>query len=281
MTGKFIFVQQTWFKMLFVGLVLFGITDAALFITNNPNLAPTVIVLGAFLVPVTFIIYLYDRFRHTEMHLNLLAMTFLMGGVLGVVIAAILEWKTLHNLNLSSLVVVGLIEESAKLLFPIFILVRGKYRHEVDGLLIGVACGMGFATLETMGYSLRALIDANGNVAALDGTLLVRGLLSPVGHAAWTGYICAVIWWERESGRHHLYFNRAILTAFVVAILLHTAWDVFGSITSRTAIELKAVEYIGLFVVALISLALFAWRMNQAQKNQQRIETPLIKANTK
>ena len=280
MTGRLSLLQQTWFRILVVGLVLFGITDAALFITNNPNLAPTVIVLGAFLVPVTFIIYLYDRFQHTEMHLNLLAMTFLLGGVLGVVVAAVLEWETLRTLRLPSLLGVGLVEESAKLLIPIFIFVRGKYRHQVDGLLIGVACGMGFATLETMGYSLRALIDANGSVAVLDGTLLVRGLLSPVGHAAWTGYVCAVIWWERERGRHHLYFNRAILTAFVVVILLHAAWDVFGSITSRTSLELKVVEYIGLFIVALISLALFGRRMNQAQQNQLRSQTQPSGANT-
>ena len=176
---------------------------------------------------------------------------------------------------------VGVIEESAKLLFPIFIFILGKYRHEVDGLLIGIACGMGFATLETMGYSLRALIDANGNVAALNGTLLVRGLLSPVGHAAWTGYVCAVIWWERERGGRHLYFNRSILTAFAVAVLLHTAWDAFGTITSRTSIELNATDYIGLFVVALVSLALFARKMNQAQLNQQRSEAQASEANIK
>jgi RsiW-degrading membrane proteinase PrsW (M82 family) len=273
MTGRFILLRQTWFKILLVGLVLFGITDAALFITNNPNLAPTVIVLGACLVPVTFVVYLYDRFQHMEMRLSSLATLFLLGGVLGVVVAAVLEWKTLRSLSLPSLLGAGLVEESAKLLIPILILVRGKYRHEVDGLLIGVACGMGFATLETMGYSMRALIDANGNVGALDGTLLVRGLLSPLGHAAWTGYVCAVIWHERERGRHHLYFNRAILTALVVAVLLHTAWDAFGTITSRTSIELKATEYIGLFVVALISLALFAWRMNHAEKNQRNVQS--------
>jgi protease PrsW len=281
MTGRFVIVQQTWFKILFIGLVLFGITDAALFITNNANLAPTVIVLGAFLVPVTFTIYLYDRFKHMEFPLNLLAMTFLLGGVIGIVVAAVLEWKTLRSLNISSLLMVGAIEESAKLIFPIFIFILGKYRHQVDGLLIGIACGMGFATLETMGYSLQALLDANGSVGALSGTLMVRGLLSPVGHAAWTGYVCAVIWWEREGGQYHLYFNRAIWAAFIVAVLLHTAWDEFGTITSRTSIGLKATDYIGLFVVALISLALFAWKMNQAEKNQRRNEEPVVEANTK
>jgi RsiW-degrading membrane proteinase PrsW (M82 family) len=274
MTKKLSFVQQTWFRVLFIGLVLFGITDAALFITNNPNLAPTVIVLGAFLVPVTFVLYLYQRFHHREFSLNLLAMTFLFGGVVGLVVAAVLEWGTLRSLNVLSLLGVGAVEESAKLLLPIFIFLRGKYRHEVDGLLIGVACGMGFATLETMGYSLVSLINAQGNVGALDGTLLVRGLLSPVGHAAWTGYVCAVIWLERERA-HSLILNRAIWGAFIVVVLLHTSWDLFGSITSRTSTSLVAIEYIGLAAVALISVALFAWRVNQSEKDKRINEEPV------
>ena len=280
MMVRFALVQQTWFRVLFIGLVLFGITDAALYITDNPNLAPTVILLGAFLVPVTFILYLYQRFHHMELPVNLLAVTFLFGGVLGLVVAAVLEWGTLRNLSLLSLLGVGAIEESSKLLFPIFIFILGKYRHEVDGLLIGIACGMGFATLETMGYSLVSLISAQGNVGALDGTLLVRGLLSPAGHAAWTGYVCAVIWLERERA-HRLILNRAILSAFAVTVLLHTAWDVFGSITSRTSTALVATEYIGLAAVALISLTLFVWRINQAEKNQRRNEEPVVEANTK
>lgn len=273
MTKRVSFVQQTWFRVLFIGLVLFGITDAALYITDNPNLAPTVILLGAFLVPVTFIIYLYQRFHHMEFPVSLLAVTFLFGGVVGIVVAALLEWGTLRNLSVLSLLGVGAIEESAKLLFPIFIFLRRKYLHEVDGILIGIACGMGFATLETMGYSLVSLISAQGNVGALDGTLLVRGLLSPAGHAAWTGYVCAVIWLEREKA-HHPVLNRAVLSAFVLVVLLHAAWDALGSITTRTSVSLAAFEYIGLTAVALISLTLLTWRIDQAEKNQRRIEEP-------
>ena len=273
MTKRLGFMRHTWFRVLFIGLILFGITDAALFLTDNPNLAPTVILLGAFLVPVTFVLYLYQRFHHREFPVNLLAVTFLFGGVVGLVVAAVLEWGTLRSLNLLSLLGVGAVEESAKLLFPIFIFLRGKYRHEVDGLLIGIACGMGFATLETMGYSLVSLVSAQGNVGALDGTLLVRGLLSPVGHAAWTGYVCAVIWLERERA-HRLIPNRTVLTAFIVVVLLHTSWDAFGSITTRTSTALTAVEYIGLAAVALISAALLVWRVNQSEKDKQINEEP-------
>jgi RsiW-degrading membrane proteinase PrsW (M82 family) len=274
MTKMVSFVQQIWFRVLFIGLVLFGITDAALRFTDNPNLVPTVILLGAFLVPVTFVIYLYQRFHHREFPVNLLAMTFLFGGVVGIVVAAVLEWGTLRTLSLVSLLGVGAVEESAKLLFPIFIFLRGKYRHEVDGILIGIACGMGFATLETMGYSLVSLISAHGSVGALDGTLLVRGLLSPAGHAAWTGYVCAVIWLERERARHPI-LNGAVLSAFVLVVLLHTSWDVFGSITTRISASLTVIEYIGLAAVALISLTLLTWRIGQAEKDKRINEEPL------
>ncbi len=268
MTKRVSFVQQTWFRVLFIGLVLFGITDAALRITENPNLVPTVILLGAFLVPITFVIYLYQRFHHREFPVNLLAVTFMFGGVVGIVVAAVLEWGTLRTLSPLSLLGVGAIEESAKLLFPIFIFLRGKYRHEVDGILIGIACGMGFATLETMGYSLVSLINTHGSVGALDGTLLVRSLLSPAGHAAWTGYVCAVIWLEREKARHPI-LNGTVLSAFVLVVLLHTSWDVFGSITTQTSVSLTVIQYIGLTAVALISLVLLAWRIGQSEKDKQ------------
>jgi len=58
---------------------------------------------------------------------------------------------------------------------------------------------MGFAALETMGYGLVALIRSQGDVGVLEEVLLIRGLLSPVGHATWTGLICAVLWHKREQ----------------------------------------------------------------------------------
>jgi RsiW-degrading membrane proteinase PrsW (M82 family) len=274
MIRRFGFVRHTWFKVLLIGLVLFGVVDGTLYITANPNLVPTAIILGAFLVPVTFVLYLYEHLQHREIPLPSLAMTFLFGGAIAIVVAALLEWQTLRSLNLISLLGVGLVEESAKLLFPIFIYLRGRYRHEADGLLFGFASGMGFATLETMGYSLTALIQANGDVSALDGTLFVRGLLSPVGHAAWTGYICAVIWLQREKARRLLPFNRAVVGAFIVAVLLHTSWDVLGSITKRTSIAAVAADYGGLFAVALVSLLLLTRRINQALSNQPKSEGP-------
>jgi hypothetical protein len=48
-----------------------------------------------------------------------------------------------------------------------------------------------------MGYGLAAFLNNNGSVGALEATLLVRGLVSPVGHAAWTGRV----WHSSPGGR--------------------------------------------------------------------------------
>ena len=64
---------------------------------------------------------------------------------------------------------VGLIEEAAKLIVPLaLVLVLRRERHPADGLLIGVASGAGFAVLETMGYAFVVLIQSQGDVAAVD-----------------------------------------------------------------------------------------------------------------
>lgn len=196
------FIRQRWFQILAGGILLFVATEQALRITGNPNFLPTVILLGAFVVPVTFVTYFYEYVRHRDISLPLLTTCFLVGGVLGLVAAGVLEWGTLSTLSIPGLSGVGLIEEGVKLIFPFMMYLGWRYRHEADGLLFGVSAGMGFAALETMGYGLVSLIQSRGDVGALEQVLLIRGFLSPAGHAAWTGFVCVVLWREhvRERG---------------------------------------------------------------------------------
>ena len=61
MLKRFEFVKHTWFLVLAVGLAIFVAMDATFIITGNVRLLPTVILLGASLVPVTFVVYVYQR----------------------------------------------------------------------------------------------------------------------------------------------------------------------------------------------------------------------------
>ena len=50
-----------WLQVLLTGIVLFVAATLIMFLTGNPNLYPTVILVGNFLVPVAFVAFLYDH----------------------------------------------------------------------------------------------------------------------------------------------------------------------------------------------------------------------------
>ncbi len=264
------FVSRQWFQLFVGGALLFFGAEQALKFTNNPNLVPTVLLLGAFVVPVAFVAFFYgqeravDKLSQVEAPLITAVYCFFVGGVIGVITAGFLEYETLSKLTIPSLFIVGLIEEGAKLIFPVAIYIRARYRSEADGLLFGVASGMGFAALETMGYGLVALIKSQGNMGTLEEVLLIRGLLSPVGHAAWTGLICAALWRQRErTGR---LFNPSVIWIFVLAVVLHALWDIAGSS------QLTFIAYPGYVVIGGISLTLLIRRLREARRGSPRTE---------
>jgi RsiW-degrading membrane proteinase PrsW (M82 family) len=262
MISRPIFFRQRWFQIFTGGLLLFIAIEEAFRITGNPNYFPTVILLGALLVPVSFVAYVWDKIPAKEISLSCLLTCFLGGGVVGLIAAGLIEYQTIQKMGIPMLLMVGLVEEGAKLIFPMVQYVRGKYHTEADGLLFGVASGMGFAALETMGYGMVAFLQSGGSITALEETLLIRGLLSPAGHAAWTGFVCAVIWREQERNRHGLSFL-LIISSFILAIVLHTLWDMVNSIGSNINHGLIIV-IAGNVVIAGVSLWLLIWRMRDA-----------------
>lgn len=129
---------------------------------------------------------------------------------------------------------VGLIEETAKLLLPAALLLFVRHRTAAAAVLLGVASGAGFAVLETMGYAFNALLESKGDLAAVDDTLLIRGLLAPAGHVAWTGLATTALWAfaGAPTGRNLLRFAGV----FVAVVALHGAWDGFQSLWSKIVI---------------------------------------------
>jgi protease PrsW len=251
------FVTRFWFLTFVSGGALFFISEKVLAYTENPNYFPTVIMLGAFLIPVTFVIYIYEREDAWEISPALVAVTFLWGGAVGVLVAGFLEYDTLRELKVfPALLGVGFIEESAKLVLPVALFLTGRYRREADGLVFGAASGMGFAALETMGYGFVALIASQGNVGVLEDTLLIRGFLAPIGHGTWTGFVCAVLWRERERGGSTLRISSVAGGAFLIVVVLHAAWDSSASLEGPTLVESLGLELLTL-AVALVSLVLF------------------------
>ena len=134
------------------GMALFEIVRQALAATNNPNLVPSLILLGATVAPASFVTFIAGRrliFELTPLAVILVAFV---GGVVGVAAAGLVEYRTLQHLDTLPTITVAVIEETAKLLAPVFVLAwLPRRRHPANGLLIGVAAGAGFAVMETLG----------------------------------------------------------------------------------------------------------------------------------
>lgn len=214
--------------MLIIGVASYLLVLHTLVATKNPNFVPSLILLGSIVVPASVLVFAASSGRTVVVPPGLIAIVAVLGGVLGTVAAGTLEYDVLVKLGTVPMLMVGLIEESAKLVVPLLVLIFSRHRTPQAGVIIGVASGMGFATLETMGYGFSALLSS-GSIVDVEQTLLLRALLSPAGHVAWTGLTVAALWWIPGATRK----GRAVLTlvgTFVAAVLLHAAWDGFNNL---------------------------------------------------
>jgi protease PrsW len=257
-------LRSRWLQILLSGLVLLFLVERTVVATGDPNYVPSAILLGAFLVPVTFTTYLYERLPSWDVPLPAIAICFVWGGVLGTVVAGTLEYDVIRTLGFLPKLGTGVIEEGAKLILPLVFYFLGRYRSEAAGIVLGVTTAAGFAALETMGYGFVSLLQSKGNLSILDEVLLVRGLSSPAGHMSWTGLVCAVLWRERlKSG--HATLNWRVGGAFLTAVVLHALWDTFASIRSATFVEFLGVAFLSL-LVAVVSLVLLLRRVREARR---------------
>jgi RsiW-degrading membrane proteinase PrsW (M82 family) len=257
-------LRRRWLQLLLSGLVLLFLVERTLVATGDPNYVPSAILLGAFLVPVTFTTYLYERLPSWDVPLPAIAICFVWGGVLGTVVAGTLEYDVIRTLGFLPKLGIGVIEESAKMLVPLVFYFLGRYRSEAAGIVLGVTTAAGFAALETMGYGFVSLLGSKGNLGILDEVLLVRGLSSPAGHMSWTGLVCAVLWRERLKAGHAT-LNWRVGGAFLTAVVLHALWDTFASIRSATLVEFLGVTLLSV-LVAVVSLLLLLRRVREARR---------------
>lgn len=98
--------------MVDVGLVV--AVQQALGATQNLNLVPALL-LGALVIPVTFLVYLDGRSPAFDVSLVVLLLCGVIGGVLGVVVAGLGEADAPRRLGGLPTLRVGGIEEAAKL----------------------------------------------------------------------------------------------------------------------------------------------------------------------
>jgi RsiW-degrading membrane proteinase PrsW (M82 family) len=248
-------LPKRYWRVFLIGLLAYIAASILLSFDLNLHLVPLVIVLASALVPITFVVFCWEEGAFADMPATVVALTFVSGAILGLLVAAFLEDFLLFNVKVIGPITVGIIEEGAKALAVVWFLRDRRLRSELDGLVLGAAAGMGFATFETAGYGFSAFLGGYtqslvaglqhltpsqtispqllltpafaAGVASMTLSLVLRMVLAVFGHGAWTAIVCAAIW--RERGPAVLRITWGVVLAFGIAVTLHAMWDSVGS----------------------------------------------------
>lgn len=231
-------VIPQWLRLFVAGLLLWGVAMGLAVVTDNVRLVPPVILLGGFLIPVTFLVWAFERARLGHLDLSAVARAFLIGGGLGLLSAAQLEFYLTES-SLLHVVSLGLLAELLKLLvlvWPAYAMLRGPRaggshgqalshrQRRTAGFTLGAAVGFGFAGFESAGLAMASLFEADGlTLPEFAEAHLLPGILVPIGNGLWSAVLGGVLFVAVGSPRLHT-LARTLLALLGVSVL-HVLWD--------------------------------------------------------
>ena len=204
------------------------------------GLITAALIVAAFLVPVLYVLYLYEVRVYRDAPATVLGLTIGGGLLLGVVVTLVgnalagpLPFPSVTvggtGLNLAPLIMTGLLipvlQELVKPLPALLLRRRPEFGETIDGLVFGVAAGLGFALAQTLVQFSQVLttLDLRTDPANWLYPLVSAALLWPLLHGSTTGAITAAVW---RFGRQHR--GRLEIGAVVAAVAAHVAF-VLGS----------------------------------------------------
>lgn len=195
---------------------------------ENGNAVAGLILVGALAVPFSGLVFFFEANAFRDISLFDVVKIFFIGGILSLITTLLLYQFVSFSqtsqmtgaLTLGDSLAIGMVEELGKLLITAYFIDQLRAKHILDGLLIGAAVGAGFAAFETAGY-----IYNSGQY--LVSVAILRGWTAIGGHLVWAaiaGGALMVVKREKPFRLNQLVDTR-FLVFFLLAILLHAAWD--------------------------------------------------------
>lgn len=245
---------------------------------------PTLMFLGAFIVPFTLIVLFFELNVYRDISIFSIIKMFGIGGALAVIFTLILHDLIGYNKGLDYVgaLLTGVVEESAKLAVIIMLLIRRKNKTICGGILTGAAIGGGFASIESAGYAfLGMFLNMGGyptiiysseflsvSLMQMLDVLFLRCILAPGGHVIWAAIegAAAVILLKRKN-----YLKGAGLILFCT--MLHSIWNM--PFSAKLLPQIYFVPVVLSVLAWSIGIKLIKEGINQAfeQKNIEIKET--------
>jgi RsiW-degrading membrane proteinase PrsW (M82 family) len=213
------------------------------------GLITAAILVAAFLVPVLYLIYLYEAQVYRDEPAIVLGFTLGGGIVVGIVLTVFerivynpfqYNGNPLSNAGVSvgGLLIVGLLlpvmQEALKPLPAFFLPNRADFPETVDGLVFGVAAGLGFSLAEALigfGNAL-ATLPAHVTPGNWIYDLATLAVFQPLLQGSATGMIVATIWRYRRGrlgGRE--------LVGIAMAVIAHIAFSAGTQLMKETSVN--------------------------------------------
>jgi hypothetical protein len=213
------------------------------------GLITAAILVAAFLVPVLYLIYLYEAQVYRDEPAIVLGFTLGGGIVVGIVLTVFerivynpfqYNGNPLSNAGVSigGLLIVGLllpvVQEALKPLPAFFLPKRADFPETVDGLVFGVAAGLGFSLAEALiGFgNVLATLPAHVMPGNWIYDLTTLAVFQPLLQGSATGMIVATIWRYRRGrlgGRE--------IGGVAMAVIAHIAFSAGTQLMKETSVN--------------------------------------------
>jgi RsiW-degrading membrane proteinase PrsW (M82 family) len=227
---------------------------AGVLILYFAGLITAAILVAAFLVPVLYLIYLYEAQVYRDEPAIVLGFT-IGGGIVVGIVFTVFE-RFVYNpfqytpslfgnpgVSIGGLLILGLlfpvVQEPLKALPAFFLPNRADFPETVDGLVFGVASGLGFSLAESLiGFSsVVTSLPAHVSPGNWIYDLTTLALFQPLMQGSATGMIVATIWRYRR-GR----LGQREIGAVAMAVVAHIAFSAGTQLMKDTSVN-------GLFIL--------------------------------
>lgn len=206
-------------------LLVFAMLIFAGYALGGELVIPGLMMVSAMAVPFSLVILFFEFNVFKNISIVQVVRIFALGGVLSIIVSLLLYnfyfSPNSNEISLTSGLIIGVFEESSKMIIALYFINQLKSNYILNGILIGGTVGAGFATFETAGY-----IFFSGNAYLL--TAIVRALTAIGSHAVWTAIVGGALMFLRKPGKNISLgdiFNTQFIVFFALCILLHALWD--------------------------------------------------------